>query len=291
MTIAVVTKVGDGIILGADSAATLGLNGGVENVFFNAEKVFNLRKGFPIGAVTYGLGGMDGRSISSLAKDLRAELTDPGPLQLKTGWSVKDVATRVREFFYERHYTAQFGAPLTAADPEQRSGMGMMIAGISDGHQKAEVWGFEIDGRGNCPDIHQVASETVSGQVWAQGQPEAVWRLFRGWSPRVFDALVQSGISAADVTAFLDSIPMEPLIHPAMPIQDAIDLTSFMIETTCNFVRFTPGAPTVAPPIDIAAITVHEGFRWVRRKHYYSAELNQWLPPAPDRDDPKAREA
>jgi hypothetical protein len=63
-----------------------------------------------------------------------------------------------------------------------------------------------------------------------------------------------------------------------MPIQDAIDLVHFLIDVTCGFVRFAPGPATVAQPIDSAAITRHEGFRWVRRKHYYSSTLNLPIP-------------
>lgn len=63
-----------------------------------------------------------------------------------------------------------------------------------------------------------------------------------------------------------------------MPIQDAIDLVRYLVQGTEGWTRFKPGAPTVHEPIDIAAITYHEGFRWVQRKHYYSAELN---PPQP----------
>ena len=56
MTIAVAVKVGDGVVLGADSASTLSSNGGVVNVYFNAEKIINLVKGLPLGMVVYGLG-------------------------------------------------------------------------------------------------------------------------------------------------------------------------------------------------------------------------------------------
>ena len=71
---------------------------------------------------------------------------------------------------------------------------------------------------------------------------------------------------------------MRPVVHPTMPIQDAIDLVHFLIDTTCGYVRFAPGPATVAQPIDSAAITRHEGFRWVRRKHYFSAALNHRTP-------------
>jgi len=59
-----------------------------------------------------------------------------------------------------------------------------------------------------------------------------------------------------------------------MPIQDAIDLVEYLIEVTVGFVRFAPGNATVAKPIDVAAITPHEGFKWVRRKHYFNSDLN-----------------
>lgn len=65
MTIVLALKVGDGVVLGADSASTLiGNNGSYHNSYFNAEKLFNLVKGLPIGAVTHGLGGLAGRSVA-----------------------------------------------------------------------------------------------------------------------------------------------------------------------------------------------------------------------------------
>lgn len=60
----------------------------------------------------------------------------------------------------------------------------------------------------------------------------------------------------------------------AMPMQDAIDLAAFLVEYTIQVSRFSPGAPTVGGPVEVAAISKHEGFKWVRRKHYYSSELN-----------------
>ena len=64
------------------------------------------------------------------------------------------------------------------------------------------------------------------------------------------------------------------IVSPAMPIQDAVELAQFLVYTTIQFVRFTPGNPTVGGPIDIATITKHEGFKWVARKHYYDHDLN-----------------
>jgi hypothetical protein len=57
-------------------------------------------------------------------------------------------------------------------------------------------------------------------------------------------------------------------------LQDAIDLAEFFVDTTATFTRFKRGAGTVGGPTESAAITKHEGFKWIRRKHYYSVHLN-----------------
>jgi hypothetical protein len=58
--------------LTSDSASTLIDQSnpamGVLNVYNNANKIFNLRKGLPIGGMTYGMGSIGVSSISTLAK-------------------------------------------------------------------------------------------------------------------------------------------------------------------------------------------------------------------------------
>ena len=55
MTIALVVKVNDGLVLASDSATTLTMSQGgasaVANIYNNANKVFNLYKGLPVGAM------------------------------------------------------------------------------------------------------------------------------------------------------------------------------------------------------------------------------------------------
>jgi hypothetical protein len=46
------------------------------------------------------------------------------------------------------------------------------------------------------------------------------------------------------------------------------------VYATIQYVRFTPGFPTVGGPIEIATITKHEGFKWVKRKHFFDTRLN-----------------
>lgn len=64
------------------------------------------------------------------------------------------------------------------------------------------------------------------------------------------------------------------MVIEAMPIQDVIDLAEFLASTSAQFSRFVSGPKSVGGPIEIAAITKHERFRWIRRKYYYSRKIN-----------------
>ena len=101
MTVAIVLKIADGLVLGADSASTLGNQTGVVNVYFNAEKVINLYKGLPIGAVTYGLGNIDRRSTTNLAKELceRFMGSDPKWAINRASYTIEQIANQVKAFF------------------------------------------------------------------------------------------------------------------------------------------------------------------------------------------------
>lgn len=65
-----------------------------------------------------------------------------------------------------------------------------------------------------------------------------------------------------------------PLVHPTMPVADAIQLADFLVDVTKRYFAFLPGADIVGGETDIATVTKHEGFKWIRRKHYYPPELN-----------------
>lgn len=296
MTIAICLKVGDGVVLGTDSAASLiGENERYFNVYNTAEKTFNPVKGLPIGMMTFGLGGMAGLSIGALARELRQRLSGEDPRYPewkldRSTYTIEQVADRVKQFFFDELYQEEFGPLPTsdgsvaegAADVDQGEGtpgekapeyplLGFAVAGIPANDYYTQVWTVQIVG-GICHGPECRCDRAVSGAVHFWGQAEALYRLVYGWSPEAHQRLVSAGLSPETADQFL--VSLTDLAHPGMPIQDAIDLVRYLAEVTVGYVRFKQGAPTVAPPIDIAAITRHQGFKWVARKHYYSQELN-----------------
>jgi hypothetical protein len=59
-----------------------------------------------------------------------------------------------------------------------------------------------------------------------------------------------------------------------MPKQEMANLAEALVNITIIKRRASAEQESVGGPIDVAVISRHEGFVWVKRKHYFSAELN-----------------
>jgi hypothetical protein len=60
----------------------------------------------------------------------------------------------------------------------------------------------------------------------------------------------------------------------SLPISDMAGLAKSLIELESLKERVTDSSESVSGPIDVAAITKHDGFVWIERKHYFRPELN-----------------
>jgi hypothetical protein len=293
MTIAVAVKVHDGVVLAADSAASImhpqaGAHGLAAWVYNNANKVFRFTREIRVGGVVWGAGSIGNVSISTLATDLAQRFRMAGePLGVTpASYTMQEVAEKTRRFFFEEKYLAAYPVPPSAAPapvPPQRPSLGLLIAGFSAGADLAEVYRIEIND-GSCPAPILAKSAAETGYLW-YGQPDALNRLLLGYDAglrSVFEQLLQQGgVPAAQLGGVVDGVMTQvtqvfdiPLYTPPMPIQDAIDLAEFLVQTAIGFTRFRAGSPTVGGPIEIAAITKHDGFMWVRHKEYYDRRLN-----------------
>lgn len=54
--------------------------------------------------------------------------------------------------------------------------------------------------------------------------------------------------------------------YPLFSLQDAIDLSEYLITATSTFQRFANEVPTVGGEVDIALLTPFHNFQWIRRK-------------------------
>lgn len=275
MTVAVFVKVFDGLVLAADSATTLGLQGGGAQVYNGANKIFHLHRDLPVGCVTWGLGQIGDASISTLAKDLRGRLMGRDMLweewQLDPDtYTVEGIANRVVEMFFDDLYVTQYGG----APAVPGATLGLLIAGYSAHARQPEVWKILLSDPAARPQLILEAGPDVSG--WSSyAQPEATQRLFNG-----FDDELAMGLQAVlpptewpKALAVLQDRARQPAIPP-MPFADAIGLARFMVDVTVGYSRYLLGPDTVGGKVEVAGINRHEGFKWIQRKHYYTPDMN-----------------
>lgn len=272
MTIAISLKVNDGVVLATDSASTIfaqtmeGSRVGVVKVFQSADKVFNLYKGLPIGAITWGSGSIGVASIATLIKDFRSQFMDDLAIE---EYTIEDIVQRFTDFIYTENYIPAFG------QWEIKPDLGFMVVGYSADQSYAEEWMLKIT-NGELDGPNLIRGENQIGLTW-NGEPEAITRLYFGHGTGLKPALLDMGYEEEEINRINQGLRERltiPLVLPAMPIMDAISLAEFLVEATMNFSKFKLGAPTVGGPIDVAAITKYEGFKWVKRKHYFENRYN-----------------
>jgi hypothetical protein len=281
MSIAVLIGVHDGLVLAADSASTLVINtapqGGplAANVYDNANKIFNLVKGKSLGCATFGAGSIGSASIGTLIKDFRVKLSVSNPTVNEFKFDIKDytmeqVTALLADFLAKecQKLKAQELAAIT---------IGFLVGGYSSGQSLGESWSVEIQ-QGVAGKPTKLREKDQPGASWG-GQGEALQRLVLGFSQGLFQVLAQVSQPTKtpqqvmqELGPLLAANLQAPLVFAPMPIQDAIDLGRFLVHSAIMFSRFLPGPQVVGGPIEIAAITKHEGFKWISRKHYYDPQ-------------------
>lgn len=231
MTIAISLVVGDGVVLGTDSATSIVLLGErYHNIYQNAEKTIHLVKGLPLGLMTFGLGSLGPLSIASLARILREDLagtsTNPVvPALDRTRYTVAGVADSVKAFFYDESYRTLYPAsgspsatPPSSEDPDPHEpvaeypSLGFVVAGFSAGSYYPEVWTIFIGPDGQCTGPELRVPATAAGVIDFWGQPEALNRLIYGWSKESLERLVEAGLTPEVANQLL--VSETKLAHP-----------------------------------------------------------------------------
>ncbi|MGO8734204.1 MAG: hypothetical protein ACLQVM_15630 [Terriglobia bacterium] len=285
MSIAILIGVHDGLVLASDSASTLVLTtpggtggqvGTLANVYENANKIFNLIKGEPIGCVTYGTGSIGNASIATLIKDLRQKLTDPKTAEEfdfdRANYTMQELSEVLAKFL-DQECSKIDGAA------QQNTNIGFLVGGYSSGESLGQSWFVDISQGKSKPPL-KLRKDDETGISWG-GQGEVVQRMVLGFSPGIFQILAEVSQPEQNTPEFRQKLSQlltarlqAPLIFAPMPIQDAIDLGEFLVHAAITYSRFLPGYQVVGGPIEVAAITKHEGFKWISRKHYFDKSLN-----------------
>jgi hypothetical protein len=247
MTIVASVKVRDGLILGTDSMTTISAAEGVLKTYSNARKLFRIT-GRPVGVMTYGLGNIGPLSIEGLVVRFCKELTG-------NHGTVGELAQQLYDFI-KGVYDTEFGD--VAAD--ERPELGFLIAGYSDNQPLPEEFEFLLPGD---PGPYAFREADVFGASW-RGQHFPFVRLYKGFDPRLLGALKGEGLTDEQIESATAGLEAN-VIYDGMPVQDAINFATFILESTIAFTAFEVGAATCGHPLQVATILADEGFKWIAK--------------------------
>jgi hypothetical protein len=267
VSLGIVVKGSEGIVLAADSRVTLtailnqppGAPPGVQFQlpvnFDNATKLLTFAPSKWIGAVTYGdavIGAAAGdlRTAQSFVPEFEAALP-------KERLSVKDFSQSLSDFFLKRWNEKM---PSGHAGP----GMTFVVGGFDEDNPYGSVYLFTVP-KEPTP-IERSANDFG---VTFGGQSELTGRILLGYDPQVIEiARKELHAPVTQIDAFQKALGRLQLTIPyhLLPLQDCIDLAIFLIRTTTTALNLSIGIRGVGGAIDVAVITKRDGLKIIQRK-------------------------
>lgn len=270
MSICVLVKVGEGLVLASDSASAVagapvtpnGKQGpqGILKVFFNANKIFQIRK-LPVGVMSWGAGAFQERTVASLVEEF--ENLDEVKKISRQNLDIKELSNELWKSMKQKSDDIFNNIP-TKGRPKT----GLLVCGYSKDNFFPEEYAMIIPtekasrirpDRNGKPDF---------GANW-YGLTDAIIRFHHGRDDRVFEVLKNIGIDQKEIDNFKEKITKDiqyPVLFQAMSLGDAINYAEFVVQLTIARFRFVVGAELCGGPIDVAVITRKEGFNWIKNK-------------------------
>jgi hypothetical protein len=267
MSVCVLVKVGEGLVLATDSASTVigvpvlpnGNQGpqGVLKIFFTGKKLFQLGD-LPVGIMSWGAGSFKERSIASLIEEF--ESTEEIKQINKKNVEIKKIADKLWDFLLRASDVFFPDVP-----KEGRPKTGIVIGGYTKQRFFPDEYSMNIPVTEPYKPRPEKDNEPNFGANW-YGMTDAIVRFHHGRDDGVINILSKHGIDEDTIKKITEEISREiqyPVLFNAMPLQDAIHYAKFLIDLTIARYRFVLGAELCGGKVNLATITRKEGFREV----------------------------
>lgn len=269
MSVAVLFNLSDGLVLAVDSAVTVFDGTGIAKVFEDSEKLFQL-SGQRIGIATYGMAGLEGRTIGSYLREF--ETTGNNAAEVPT-LPISEVVERLRVFFMNAYvrFAEQFlGIPYDQIPDDRKGDFGLLVGGFSPSAFLSEAWEILIPWNSSPNSARQVFGPGQFGCAWfATSAP--IHRYLKGidrdllleWFDTV-EKILGRPLTDQEATTFNDITSQHEyrLKTDSMPIQAGIDCARFLVSLVINHYRFASRDPIVGGKPKIGVVTYRaESFR------------------------------
>jgi hypothetical protein len=252
LTLILAIQVQDGVVLASDSA--MAHHG---HVYYNAEKILPIARGWPIGVAICGDGAIGSSSLSNLMKEFETRLSQKSTRLDRAHYTIKDVVLRLGEFLED-----------FATTHETPTNTTLIVTGYSAGDDLPQTWNLRLTG-GKISEAATIWDRHAYGVNW-DGQGACIHRLLMDLElpSRQSEPISDARAFKAHKDVEGHSVDSPVLVTPGMPILDAVEIAQFLMETSITFERYRADQDkrTIGGPIDLAVVTQHNGFRWIQRK-------------------------
>lgn len=256
MSLGIVIKGPEGLVLAAESRITLAADGPegypILVNFDNATKLLSFSKpNNNIGVVTYGLAALGLRAANSFIPEFEASL--PEDKQLTT----QKFSEKLSDFFLNQ-WDEEEMPPVEEYDGPN---MTFVVAGFDHGDAYGRVFSIDIPQR---PKPVEQTKDGEFGITWG-GQREYVDRIIQGYDHRLINLLKSKDLLSSELDESLLALQM-PIPLDAMALQDCVDLALFFVRTTINAQNLSFGIRGCGGEIDVAVITRGEPLQFIQKK-------------------------
>ncbi len=266
MSLGVVIKGPEGIVLAADSRVTLEAqkkdSRPIPVNYDNATKLLSFSKPHNyVGVVTYGQAVIGLRTAHSFVPEFEQTVLE-GQERLK----INEYATKLSRFFMDRWEE-------TVKGDYPGPNMTFVVGGYDIGEAYGRVLRFEIPGQPEPKP--EAAMEKGFGMTWG-GQLEVASRLIHGFDPVLMNIVAEkvnlNEEQAKQLHQELISNLQYPIPYQVLPLQDCVDLAIFLVRTTMSAQQLAIAVRGVGGPIDVAIITRTKGLEYVQQKEIHGEE-------------------
>jgi hypothetical protein len=178
---------------------------------------------------TFGAGQQAGKTMYFAVKELERDLENQQVILTGVTEAAGRIGTHIHELM-------KIQMPELDKAPDDWFGVGFQVVGY-DG-SKGKTIEVRVGKEIRLQTFEDLYGCTVSGEKRVAG---AIWELYQ-------------------------KHPEDQAVYNVFSIQDAIDYSEFLIDTTARYQRFSRSFSTVGGEIDIGLITPFHGFKWIRQK-------------------------
>lgn len=274
MSIGIVFKGAEGIVLAADSRVTLynqkpsivpNQNISVPSYYDNGQKLLHCDSQTHIGAVTYGVGALGQRDFRT-AHSLMLEFED----YLKSKKITKRIKCQEYAKYLSDFFSEQWNARMPPPNPNIRiDPMVFLVGGYDEGETYGRIFEFSIP----ISPLPRDCMAIDNFGLQYGGQADHIARLLRGFDNnlplKAKEILNLNDTQKDELATKLTSSLSSPIPYQFLSLQDSVDLATFLIRTTMGLQLFLNDIRGVGGAIDVATITRAEGLKFVQVKQVH----------------------